>query len=95
MECSVLHNDGGPPADNGPEFDVFHGEHGQRHGDAQQRKDRDDAGEQGNTEILHGHGGQVGNDEREHQFGRLQLAYLTLAHQADPGDDEQIEDNGT
>ncbi len=46
------------------------------------------------TEILHGHGGQVSDDEVQHQLRGLQLSHLTLAHKTDARNDEQIQDDG-
>ena len=69
---------------------MLHGEHRQDHGDAQQGEDGDDPGEQRDAEVLHGDGGQIGDDEVQHQLRRLQLTDLSLAHEADARDDEQI-----
>ena len=78
------------PAQQRPEPDAFHGQHRQDHGHGQQGQDGDHPGEQRDAEILHGHRRQVRDDQGEHQFRGLQLPHLALAHQPDPGDDEDV-----
>ena len=84
----------GPSAHQGAEPDALHGQHGEDHGQGQQSQNGDDAGEQRDAVILHGHGGQVGNDQGEHQLRGLQFSHLALSHQPDSGNNQKIEDDG-
>ena len=95
VERSVFHDNGGPSADESPEFDALHGDDRDDHGEGEQGEDGDDARQKRNAEVLHGYSGQVCDDEGEHQLRGLQLSHLTLSHEADSGNDEQIEDDGT
>ena len=53
-------------------------------------EDRHEAGQQGNGAVLHGDGGQIGQQHGHNEFRRLHLADLPLAHQADGHDEQQI-----
>ncbi len=44
----------------------------------------------GNGTVLHGNGGQIGQQHGHNEFRRLHLADLPLAHQADGHDEQQI-----
>ena len=87
---AVLDHHAGPAAQQRPERDALHGEHRQNHGHRQQGEDGHYPGEQWDAVVLHGHRGQVGNDEGQHQLGGLQLSHLPLAHQSHPRDDEDV-----
>ena len=60
---------------------------------AQQGENGDDPHEQGDAEVLHGHGSQVRNEQGEHQLRGLQLADLPLSHEADAHDNQQIQND--
>ena len=55
-----------------------------------QRRDRDDARGHWDAEILHGHSGKVGDQNRDHELGRVEFADLPLAHQANRGDHGEV-----
>ena len=92
-DLPVPDDDRGPAADQGTEADGLEAEVADQHGEAQQRHDGEHSVHQGNAEVLHRHGGQIGDDQRQHQISRLQFADLPLAHKAQAGNDEQIEDH--
>ena len=94
QHLTVLHHDGGPPAQQRPEPDGSGAEHRHDGGQGQQYDDGDQPPEQGDAVVLHGDGGQVGDDKGEHQLGGLQLADLMLAQQPDAHYDEQVEHHG-
>ena len=52
--------------------------------------DGDEPRQQGDAVVLHGDGGQIGDDEGEHQLGGLQLPNLVLTQQAYAHDNEQV-----
>lgn len=93
-DLPVLHNDRGLAAQQGPEFNGPGTQHGDDGGQRQQHYDGDQSGQQGNAVVLHGDGGQVGDDEGEHQLGGLQFADLVLTQQPDACDDEEIKYHG-
>jgi len=60
VQFSVTDHNAGLAAHEDAKAGIFHGQHRKDHGHGQQGEDGDDAREQGNAEILHGYGGQIG-----------------------------------
>ena len=94
IHLAVSDDNAGTAAEHRPEADAAHGKHREDHGNTEQSEDGEHAGEQRNAKVLHRHGGQISDDEVQHQLRGLQLAHLALAHEPDTQNDEQIEDDG-
>ena len=91
---AVFHHHRGPAAQQGTEADGLGAQHREDGGQGQQHHDGDQPRQQRDAVVLHGDGGQVGDDEGEHQLGGLQLADLVLAQKPDAHDDKQVERHG-
>ena len=63
-------------------------------GQGQQGQNGHHAVDQRRVEVLHGHRRQVRQQHAQHQLDGLQLADLALAGQAQPRDQQQIQDDG-
>lgn len=73
-----------------PENPALEREPAQQDLEHNQRRDRDDARGHWDAEILHGHSGKVGDQNRDHELGRVEFADLPLAHQANRGDHGKV-----
>ena len=72
-----------------------HGEPGDEHLKADNGENRHNTARKGRMHILNGQGGDIGDENGHHQFTGLQLADLPFAHDPEPCDDQQIEQNGS
>ena len=94
LELPVPDDDGRFPADQGPEPPAAEADIAQQRGQSQQRQDGNYSVDQRRVEVLHGHRRQVRQQHGQHQLNGLQLADLALAGQAQPRDQQQIQDDG-
>ena len=62
--------------------------------ECQQREDGNEAVEQGNAEILHGDGGQIGEHHGQHQFAGFQFSDLAFAHDPQTDHNQDVENYG-
>ena len=90
----VLHHHRRLAAQQGPEAQGLGAQRRNRRRQGQQHHDGDQPGQQGNPVVLHGDGGQIRDDQRQHQLGGLQLPDLVLAQQPDAHNNEQVKHHG-
>lgn len=95
MQLAVLYHQRRRAADQIPEPHAAQADGTEQRGQGDQRDNGDHPVEQRQGEVLHGNGGQIGDQQRQHQLDGLQLADLPLAADAQSGDQQQIEDQGT
>ena len=70
----------------------FEGERRHDHIEDHEGENRDHAAHQRDIGILDRHGCDIGNHDGHDQFRRLELSELTFPHQAQAGDDDDIDD---
>ena len=92
-QLAVHDHQGRLAADQVPEAYVPQADGAEQCGQGDQRDDGNDAVEQRQGEVLHGYGGQVGDQQRQHQLDGLQLTDLSLAAEAQARDQQQIEND--
>ena len=92
-QLAVHDHQGRLAADQVPEAYVPQADGAEQCGQGDQRDDGNDAVEQRQGKVLHGYGGQVGDQQRQHQLDGLQFADLPLAAEAQARDQQQIEND--
>ena len=91
---TVTDNHCGTAADQIAHGNALQIQYGQDHGQGQQRQNREHAVDQRDAEVLHRDGGQIRNQQRQHQFRRFQFADLPFAHEPQTGHNQKIENDG-
>ena len=94
LQLSVVHQHDRLSAEKAAHRHAVIDQHGEQQLNGQYDEDRDKPGEQGNALVLHGDGGQIGDEHGHDKFRRLHLPELAFAHEADDEDERQIEDHG-
>ena len=90
----VFNEDHRLAAENLSESKAAQGGPGQHQLQPQHRQNGHQAGKQRDAPILHGDGGQVGHQHGHHEFRRLHLPDLPLAHEPHHQNQHQIQHNG-